>query len=552
MKKADLGAASDMAPLPPCREPVATSVRRRQVANSRGIRALRVIWVRSSCPKVASLRTESRYVNNMTQDTTALYSALAARDRRFDGVFYVGVTSTGIYCRPVCTAKTPKAANCRFFESREGAEKAGFRPCLRCRPELAPGTAPVDDAHRIAALVARRIDEGMLDDGGGIEDVASKFGWSSRQIRRIVQKELGVSPIELAMTRRLLLAKQLLTETTLPIMEVAFASGFSSLRRFNDAFGTRYGMPPSRFRKAAITGSASGTTGGTFTLRLGYRPPFDWAGLLEFLAARTIAGVETAADDEYCRTVRLGDHRGYIRVRNASGQHNLLVELTHSLTPVLPALLGRIRALFDLDARPDVISAHLAKDSRLAKRVRANRGLRVPGAFDGFEIAVRAILGQQVSVKAATTLSGRFAELLGEPLEGGDGLQRLTPTAERVASASVAEIAALGIVRARAASIVRLADEVASGTLVLEAGVDPDRTIAQLVALPGIGPWTAHYIAMRALRWPDAFPREDLVLRKRLGGVTPERAGVESELWRPWRSYATLHLWRGDPIATVR
>jgi AraC family transcriptional regulator of adaptative response / DNA-3-methyladenine glycosylase II len=488
----------------------------------------------------------------MTQDTTAFYSALAARDRRFDGVFYVGVTSTGIYCRPVCTAKTPKAANCRFFESREGAEKAGFRPCLRCRPELAPGTAPVDDSHRIAALVARRIDEGMLDDGGGIEDVAAKFGWSSRQIRRIVQKELGVSPIELAMTRRLLLAKQLLTETSLPITEVAFASGFASLRRFNDAFGTRYGMPPSRFRKAAMSGAARDAGAATFTLRLGYRSPFDWEGLLEFLSARTLAGVEAASHDEYRRTVRLGHHRGRIRVRNDSAHHNLLVEVTHSLTPVLPALLGRLRALFDLDARPDVISAHLAADSRIAKRVRANRGLRVPGAFDGFEIAVRAILGQQVSVKAATTLSGRFAELLGEPFDSADDLQRLTPTAERIASASVADIAALGIVRTRAASIVRLAEEVASGGLVLEAGVDPDRTMEQLVSLPGIGPWTAHYIAMRALRWPDAFPRDDLILRKRLGGVSASRAEQESAAWRPWRSYATLHLWRGDPIATVR
>lgn len=490
----------------------------------------------------------------MTPDTTALYSALAARDRRFDGVFYVGVTSTGIYCRPVCTAKTPKAANCRFFDSREGAEKAGFRPCLRCRPELAPGTAPVDDSHRIAALVARRIDEGMLDQGGGIEDVAAKFGWSSRQIRRIVQKELGVSPIELAMTRRLLLAKQLLTETTLPITEVAFASGFASVRRFNDAFGTRYGMPPTRFRKAATTGETREASSGTFTLRLGYRSPFDWDGLLEFLSARALAGVEAVSSGEYRRTVRLGDHRGWVRVRNDASRHNLLVELTHSLTPVLPALLGRLRALFDLDARPDIISTHLAKDPRLSKRVRANRGLRVPGAFDGFEIAVRAILGQQVSVRAATTLSGRFAELLGEPVvaSGNDALRRLTPTPECVASASVARIAALGVVRTRAASIVRIAEEVDTGRLILEAGADPARTVEQLVALPGIGPWTAQYIAMRALRWPDAFPRDDLVLRKRLGGMSASRAESESSTWRPWRSYATLHLWRGDPIATVR
>ena len=219
----------------------------------------------------------------MTQDPAALYSALASRDSRFDGVFYVGVTSTGIYCRPVCTAKTPKAANCRFFDSREAAEKARFRPCLRCRPELAPGTAPVDDAHRIASLVAQRIDEGMLDDGTGLERIAAQFGWSSRQIRRIVHNELGVSPIELALTRRLLLAKQLLTETTLPITDVAFASGFSSLRRFNDAFSGRYGMPPTRFRKAAENGRGSPASEDTFTLQLSYRRPSTGTVCCDFL-----------------------------------------------------------------------------------------------------------------------------------------------------------------------------------------------------------------------------------------------------------------------------
>src|SRR5688500_17527978 len=237
-------------------------------------------------------------------DKAAYYSALASRDRRFDGVFYVGVTSTGIYCRPVCTARTPKAANCRFFVSREAAEKASFRPCLKCRPELAPGTAPVDDAQRIALLLAQRIDEGMLDDGGGLEAVAKKFGWSSRQIRRIVQKELGVSPIELVMTRRLLLAKQLLTETTLPITEIAFASGFASLRRFNDAFGTRYGMPPTRFRKAAERRTAESPAASSFTLQLGYRTPFNWSAILGFLGARALKGVEVVTAEEYRRTVR--------------------------------------------------------------------------------------------------------------------------------------------------------------------------------------------------------------------------------------------------------
>ena len=482
----------------------------------------------------------------MTHDPAALYSVLAARDPRFDGVFYVGVTSTGIYCRPVCTAKTPKAANCRFFDSPAAAEKARFRPCLRCRPELAPGNAPVDDARRIAALIAQRIDEGMLDAGGGLEALAAKFGWSARQIRRIVQKELGVSPIELVLTRRLLLAKQLLTDTALPVSEVAFASGFGSLRRFNDAFVNRYGMPPTRFRVTSDRRPASETPSPSLTLQLSYRPPLDWTSLLAFLQGRAMRGVELVTGTSYMRTVRLGAHSGWIRVSDMPDRRALRVELSHALTPVLPALLGRLRQLFDLNARPDVIADHLAPDAVLAERVARSPGLRVPGAFEGFELVVRAILGQQISVKAATTLGGRFAEQFGERIETPHaGLDHLSPTAERVASASVDELAAIGLVRSRAASIVALAQEVASGRLVLEPGADPERVIAQLVELPGIGPWTAQYVAMRALRWPDAFPKEDLALRKRLGGLSPSAAEKRSLSWRPWRSYATMHLWSG-------
>jgi len=481
----------------------------------------------------------------MTEDSAALYSALVARDPRFDGVFYVGVTSTGIYCRPVCTARTPKPANCRFFDSAEAAEKARFRPCLRCRPELAPGNAPVDDARRIAGMLARRIEEGALDEGGGVERIAAHFGWSSRQIRRILQKELGVSPIELALTRRLLLAKQLLTETSLPIIEVAYASGFASLRRFNDAFGGRYGMPPSRFRKAAERGVERGTSPGTFTLQLAYRPPFDWAGMLRFLGARAMTGVERVDGESYLRTARLGAHAGWVRVSHAPARRSLLVELPHSLTPVLPALLGRLRSLFDLGARPDVVAAHLAQDARLACAVAGAPGLRVPGAFDGFELAVRAVLGQQITVRAATTLAGRFVQAFGEPLATPHaGLERLCPDPRRVASATTEKLTALGVTRARAQSIVALAGEIASGRLVLEAGADPKRTIAALAAIPGIGAWTAHYVAMRALRWPDAFPKEDVALRRALGGVSAARAEELSQRWRPWRAYATLHLWR--------
>jgi AraC family transcriptional regulator, regulatory protein of adaptative response / DNA-3-methyladenine glycosylase II len=481
----------------------------------------------------------------MTTDA-ALYSAYASRDPRFDGIFYIGVTSTGIYCRPVCTAKTPKAGNCRFFDSAAAAEKANFRPCLRCRPELAPGNAPVDDAHRIAGLIVQRLDEGMLDGGAGLEQIAAQFGWSSRQIRRILQKELGVSPIELVQTRRLLLAKQLLTETTLPITEVAFASGFASLRRFNDAFSGRYGMPPTRFRKAAEGTGAPPASPASFSLQLGYRPPYDWAGVLRFLRVRSLKGVERVEEDAYLRTIRLGGHTGWVRVGPAPRGHAVVVEVTHSLTPVLPVLLGRLRHVFDLSARPDVIAAQLVRDPLLSAAVTRNPGMRVPGAFDGFELAMRAILGQQISVKAATTLAGRLVEAFGAPVETPhEGLTHLSPTPQRIAAASVDEIAGLGIIQARARGIIAVAQAVAGGRLTLGVGAAPEATIEQLVALPGIGAWTAQYIAMRALRWPDAFPKEDIVLRDNLGGVSAAQAEAMSQAWRPWRSYATLHLWQG-------
>ena len=480
----------------------------------------------------------------MTQDHAAYYSALRSRDPRFDGVFFVGVTSTGIYCRPVCTAKPVKAANCRFFASAEAAEAERFRPCLRCRPELAPGNAPVDNARRIASLLVHRIDEGMLDDpteGRWMERVAKQFGWSSRQIRRVVQRELGVSPMELLQTRRLLLAKQLLTETALPISQVAYASGYSSLRRFNDAFGSRYRMPPTRFRKTATETTLA--PGDTFTLQLAYRAPFDWEALLGFLRARQTLGVEHVTHDAYFRTVTLGRHSGWIEVRNATEKRCLVVTLPHALTPVLPALLGRLRNLFDLAARPDVVSAALKESPLLRATVARYPGLRVPGAFDGFELAMRAILGQQITVKAATTLAGRVADMFGAKISTPHvELKRLAPTADRMAKAREKDLAGLGVLPARARSIIALAKAM-SGGLALEPGADPEATIKELVELPGIGPWTANYIAMRALRSADVFPKEDIVIRNQLGHVTAPEAERISQAFRPWRSYATMYLW---------
>ncbi len=482
----------------------------------------------------------------MDQASRRLYNALTARDSRFDGVFFVGVTSTGIYCRPICPAKTPKAANCRFFDTPQEAEQAGFRPCLRCRPELAPGSAPVDDAQRIAQLIVQRLEEGSFDEKAGLEEIADQFELSSRQIRRIVQAELGVPPIQLLLTRRLLLAKQLLTDTRLPITEVAFASGFSSLRRFNDAFNRRYGMPPTRLRTKAAAGADATVEGQTSTLQLTYRPPYDWQGVLAFLAGRALTGIEHVTDSAYARTVQLGDATGWISVTQSKKKHALMIEFTHSLTPVLPTLLSRVRALFDLNARPDLIAKHLSKDPRLKSAVKANPGRRVPGAFNGFEMGVRAILGQQVTVKAAATIAGRFVEAFGAPIVTPFvELNRLTPVPSRVATASVAAIARHGIVAARSRSIIALANVQGSGGLCLDSGAhhNPDDSIKRLAQLPGIGLWTAHYIAMRALRWPDAFPKEDIAVRNNLGGVTAKEAEALSQSWRPWRSYAVMHIW---------
>jgi AraC family transcriptional regulator of adaptative response / DNA-3-methyladenine glycosylase II len=491
----------------------------------------------------------------MNAEAQRCYRALTARDPRFDGLFFVGVTSTGIYCRPICPARTPKAVNCRFFPTPQHAEQAGFRPCLRCRPELAPGSAPVDDAQRIARLMVERLEEGTLDADAGLEAVAAQFELSSRQIRRIIQRELGVPPLRLLLTRRLLLAKQLLTDTQLPVTDVALASGFSSLRRFNDAFVTHYGLSPTRLRRDAVRHAGMATAGETSTLTLAYRPPYDWIGVTSFLAARALAGVEWVTPDGYARTVRLGQATGWIRVSPSAVKLALSLEFSHGLAPALPALLRRVRALFDLDARPDLISAHLARDPRLAVSVRATPGLRVPGAFDGFEMGMRAILGQQVTVKAATTIAGRLVEVFGDPIQTPfQTLNRLTPRPARVASARVEDLATHGIPAARSRSLIALASGQDAGALCLDGDAqrDPEETIRQLVQLPGVGPWTAQYIAMRALRWPDAFPHGDVAIRKHLGDVTAKQADALAEAWRPWRSYGVMHVWRMGSIIPNR
>lgn len=475
----------------------------------------------------------------MTLDLDTCYDALKARDARFDGRFFVAVRTTNIYCRPVCPARTPLKANVDFFPHAAAAERAGFRPCLRCRPELAPGFAPMDAPDRVARLAAARIEAGALDEGD-TEALAASLKLSSRQLRRVVEASFGVTPVELAQTRRLLLAKQLLTDTRLPMAVVAQAAGFGSVRRFNHLFTSRYGMAPSRLRQRG----GEEHSGETFTLRLAYRPPLAWAHLLRFLSGRGAVGVEAAQGNRYLRTVAIGAQQGWLSVEPMKDVVALQVTLSASLLPVLPQTLARLRRTLDLDANAQVIDAHLGADARLAALVRATPGLRVPGTFDGFELALRAILGQQVTVKAATTLFGRFARTFGIAITTPHvALTHLAPRAEVVAAASQQQLIALGLPTRRAETVKRMAKAVASGAISLEPGPDPDAVMAALQELPGIGPWTAHYIAMRALRHPDAWPDGDLGLLQALKLTSHRELRTAAEPWRPWRSYAALHLW---------
>ncbi len=475
----------------------------------------------------------------MNLDLDTCYDALKARDTRFDGRFFVAVRTTNIYCRPVCPARTPLKANVDFFTHAAGAERAGFRPCLRCRPELSPGLAPMDAPDRVAHLAAQRIDAGALDDGDA-ETLAASLHLSSRQLRRVVESSFGVTPVELAQTRRLLLAKQLLSDTQLPMAIVAQAAGFGSVRRFNHLFSTRYGMAPSRLRQRG----GDEVLGETFQLKLAYRAPLAWAHLLRFLAGRGAVGVEAGEGGRYLRTVAVGAHQGWLAAEPVQEAAMMWVTLSASLLPVLPQVLARLRRTLDLDANAVVIDAHLGADARLAPLVRATPGLRVPGAFDGFELALRAILGQQVTVKAATTLFGRFARRFGIEISTPHAsLTHLAPRAEVIAQASQQQLIELGLTARRAETISRMAQAVASGAIVLEPGPDPEAVMAAMQALPGIGPWTAHYIAMRALRHPDAWPDGDLGLLHALGLKSHRELRAAAEPWRPWRSYAALHLW---------
>ena len=471
----------------------------------------------------------------MELDPAVCYPLIEARDRRYDGVFFVGVSSTRVYCRPVCPARTPHRDRCTFFRYAAAAEAAGYRACLRCRPERAPGNAPIDAVGRLVRRAVARIEAGALN-GRTVPDLAARLGVTSRHLRRAFEAEIGTSPHRYAQTRRLATARTLLRETSLPIDEVAIASGFGSVRRFQAAMRQASGQPPREVRRNGRAPSA-------LVVSLDARPPFDAARLFAFLGARALPGVEEGGPDRYARTVQIGPHAGSIEV-TARGPHTVALSCSPQLGPVLMQIVARVRALFDLDARPDAVSEHLSADRRLQPSLRSRPGLRVPGAFDPFELAVRAVVGQQISVRAATAIAGRLARALGAPVRTDPpALDTLFPDAATLAAAPPERLIAAGLSRSKAATLIALSAAVASDRLDLLPGADPTEIVAALQRIGGIGPWTANSIAMRALGWPDAFPGTDLVVRRALSADNERQSLAAASAWRPWRAYAVMHLW---------
>ncbi|HET9645327.1 MAG TPA: Ada metal-binding domain-containing protein [Burkholderiaceae bacterium] len=477
----------------------------------------------------------------MTLEPDAAYLALKARDPRFDGRMFVGVTSTGIYCRPVCRVRTPKRENCRFFANAASAERAGFRPCLRCRPELAPGLSLMDSSQVLAQHAARMLD-GMAQGrgAGSIPEVAQQLGVTGRHLRRILLDAFGVSPIEYLGTQRLLQAKHLLTDTDLAVAQVALASGFASVRRFNAAFAKRYRMSPTALRRERGAAATEGPL-----LKLGYRPPYDIEGVLRFFGARCIDGVETVEGQEFSRTLCLPcagkSLSGWIALRFAPERHEVHVRLAPSLAPAAVAVLHRVRQALDLDADPQLIEAALKNGLPPEPRP----GVRVPNGFDGFEIATRVILGQQVTVAAARTLVCRLVERFGDLIETPfPRLARLFPSPDTIARADPEAIGKLGIVRQRVRALQVLAGEVHAGRICLHRGAPLSSTMDALRVLPGIGEWTVQLIAMRALAWPDAFVPTDIGVLNALHTRDVGQVEQQAEAWRPWRAYAVMRLWQ--------
>ncbi len=476
----------------------------------------------------------------MEFDHHTCYAALQTRDSRFDGRFFTAVKTTGIYCRPICPARLPKSENCQFFPSAAAAEAAGFRACLRCHPELSPGFWSRVTTEVTVTRALNLIAAGALD-RGNVAELAGRLGVTDRHLRRLFIQHLGASPIKVAQTQRLQFAKQLLDQTALPITEVALASGFSSVRRFNHVMQQVYGRSPRELRQGKIKSAV-------LQLKLPFIPPYDWAAMLDFLAKHIILGVDSVTSHSYRRTIAIDGQYGWLEVQPVAGKDYVLATIHFPLITQLATIVDRLRRLFDLNADVTAIGLVLGADARLGDSIAAAPGLRVPGAWDGFELAVRAILGQQVSVAAATTLSGRLATALGQPVDFGTpivGLTHIFPTPEVIANA---DLSGLGITQARINAIVGLARQVLAVPELFQPYPSLDVAVATFCQLPGIGEWTAQCIAMRALGETDAFLATDLAVVKSLSlpdrQITKAECIALSESWRPWRAYAVMHLWR--------
>jgi AraC family transcriptional regulator of adaptative response / DNA-3-methyladenine glycosylase II len=476
------------------------------------------------------------------------YRAIATRDARFDGRLFTGVKTTGIYCRPICPARTPKSQNVTFWPSAAAAQEAGFRPCLRCRPEISPDAAAWRGTSNTVSRALALIAEGGLDgDEASLSALCERLGVGERQLRRLFDKHLGAPPIAVAQTRRVLFAKQLIQETRLPMAAIADAAGFGSVRRFNDAFRKLYRRSPSELRRQASAPAALSSV----TLRLGYRAPYDWDFMLDFFRHRAITGVELVEANRYARTIEIDGAFGAITVE--PGKNHLKATIRFPKVTALLAIVARLRRVFDLDADIEIIGAHLSGDIALAPLIARRPGLRTPGAWDGFELAIRAILGQQITVTGARQLAIKIAGRVGTPvgpdITGDERLNRVFPSAAKMAAC---DLAFLGMPRARIASLQNLAQAVAADPKLIEAVGSYEETIARLLALPGFGPWTAQYWALRALRDSDAFPAADVgLLRSAVVAQdgkrpTPKALLARAEQWRPWRAYAAQHLWAAD------
>jgi AraC family transcriptional regulator, regulatory protein of adaptative response / DNA-3-methyladenine glycosylase II len=491
-------------------------------------------------------------------DHDSCYQAFLSHDARFDGRLFACVKTTRIYCRPVCRVKPPMQKNCHFVAHAAQAERLGFRPCLRCRPELSPGYASSEASSFLAQAAATAL-QFPRREASSLEALASKIGVTSRHLRRLFQKEFGVTPIEYSQTQRLLLAKRLLTDTQLPVAMVSEAAGFGSIRRLNALFLKNYRFSPLTLRKqGAIEKMPASLHFGVHKILLSYRPPYAWQTQLEYLSNRTLAGVEYVDLDKsmYWRSVRIRDGLtqciGWISVSHAPEKSSLQVGLSDSLAPVIGQVMLLVRRLFDLDARPQDIAMVLtaSKSFNFKPLLTTAPGLRLAGSFDGFELSIRAILGQLVSVKAAHATASKVVLNFGQALSEFDHVERcpcaaivrLTPEPAALLSATQETLGALGVTKQKQAAIKAIAQGLVGGELVLDPSVDVASTIVQLKAMHGIGDWTAQYIAMRALAWPDAFPSSDYGVLKALGG-TPAQAVKISQEWRPWRSYATRYLW---------